>query len=96
MSITQTEALNVVSLLTMKTELRIPDPGGASDHDTLIAGQIHSAANFVMASTSRPLSDLHLLRAAIIAAVRSQYDGGQEIRETAAAYAWMEPFRKIV
>ena len=94
MAITESEALAVVGLDTMKTELRIPPT--EVDHDALLTRQIHDAANFVATSTGRPLSDLHLLRSAIVAAVRSQYDGGQEIRETAAAYAWMAPFRKIV
>ena len=94
MSITQTEALATLPLAAMKEELRIP--ATESSHDALLTRQIHDAANYVSQATSRPLSDLHLLRSAIVAAVRAQYDGGQEIRETAAAYAWMAPFRKIV
>ena len=93
MSITQTEALAVVSLEMMKTELRIPL--AEASHDELLSGQIHSAANFCAQSTGRPLSDLHLLRAAIISSVRSQYDGLHEVSPNAAHNAWMEPFRTL-
>ena len=94
MSITQTEALAIVDLVTMKTELRIPL--SEASHDLLLSAQIHDAANFAARSTGVALADLHLLRPAIVAAVRQVYNGGQEIRETAATYAWMAPFRKIV
>ena len=94
MSITQTEALNVVSLEMMKTELRIPL--SETSHDALLSNQIHASANFVATSTGRPLSDLHLLRAAIVASARETYDGNRELSPNAAAYAWMAPFRKIV
>lgn len=94
MAITEAEALVVLPLATMKDELRIPS--AETSHDILLTSQIVSAVSFVSQSTGAPLADLPALRAAIIASVRSQYDGGQEIRETAAAYAWMEPFRKIV
>ena len=91
MSITQTEALAIVSLDSMKTELRIPL--SEVEHDALLTDQIHAAANFVSQSTGRPLADLHLLRAAIVFTVREMYDGYRELSPTAAAYAWMAPYR---
>ena len=100
MSLTQTEALSVVSLTTMKTELRIPlpdpaDPGRGSEHDDLLAEQIHAAAAFVMESTGTALADLAPLRPAIVAAVRSQYDGAREITQKSAIHAWAAPFRSL-
>ena len=41
MSLTQSEALTIVSLDSMKTELRIP--AGTPEHDALLSGQITSA-----------------------------------------------------
>ena len=93
-NITPAEALTILPLALIKDELRIPS--AETSHDILLTSQIVSAVSFVSQSTDVALADLPALRPAIVAAVRSQYDGGQEIRETAAAYAWMAPFRKIV
>ena len=91
MNITQAEALSVVSLDSMKAELRIP-PAEASQ-DKLLSDQIFSAANFVLQSTGLALADLVPLRAAIIAAVRAQYNGRERIEPEAALYGWMAPYR---
>ena len=93
MNLTQTEALSIVSLDSMKTELRIPL--SEASHDALLSGQIHAAANFVMESTGLALADLAPLTPAIVAAVRDQYDGYREIGPRAAVFGWAEPFRNI-
>ena len=91
MILTQAQAFSLVSLASMKTELRIPL--SEVSHDALLSDQIHSAANFVMEATGRPLSDLHLLRQAIVSAARDMYNGVQQIEPDAAAYAWLQPYR---
>ena len=91
--ITEAESLAIVSLVTMKSELRIPLD--SHDHDALLSQQIHAAAGFVMASTGMVLADLHLLRPAIIAGVRQAYDGGLGVSPKAAHYTWMAPFRSL-
>ena len=90
-NITEAEALAVVSLATMKDELRIP--AAEVEHDALLTRQIHDAANFAARSTGVILADLHLLQPAIVSAVRQNYDGYREIRPTEAFYALMAPFR---
>lgn len=90
-TITESEALQAVSLDLMKTNLRIPLT--EVDHDVLLTRIIHDSANFAARSTGVALADLHLLRPAIIAAVRSQYDGHREITPDAAHNAWLAPFR---
>ena len=99
-NITEADALTIVSLDSMRTELRIPPvdplkPDVGTEHDALITGQIHSAANFVSRATGLALADLHLVRAAIVLATRDLYDGNREIREHAAHNAMMEPFRGL-
>ena len=89
MIITEKEALSVVSLATMRNELRIPD----DSHDALLSGQIHDAANYASQSTGLGLDDLAPLRAAIVSAVRDMYNGVQQIGPNAAAYGWMTPYR---
>ena len=42
-----------------------------------------------------PLADLAPLRPAIVAAVRSQYDGAREITQKSAIHAWAAPFRSL-
>ena len=93
MSLTQTEALSIVSLETMKTELRIPL--SETSHDALLSEQITNAANYVAASTGLELADLPPLRSAIVAATRDQYDGYREIGPRAAVHAWADPFRSL-
>ena len=90
-NITEAEALAVVSLASMKVELRIP--AAEVEHDALLTRQIHDAATFAARSTGVALADLHLLRAAITTTVRQNYDGYREIRPTEAFYALMQPFR---
>ena len=90
-NITESEALAVVSLATMKEELRIP--AAEVEHDDMLTRQIHDSANFAARSTAVALADLHLLRPAIVAAVRDMYNGGQQITQHAAVNAWMTPFR---
>ena len=87
--LTQAEALTLVSLATIRAELRIPD----DSHDELLSGQIHDAANYVSETTGLGLDDLAPLRAAIVAAVRDMYNGVQQIGPNAAAYGWLSPFR---
>ena len=91
MNLTQDQALKIVSLDSIRMELRIPD--GA--HDTLLSEQIHSAANFVSKSTGAELADLPALRPAIVAAVRRLYDGLHEVTPNAAHNAWMAPYRSF-
>ena len=89
--LTQAEALTLVDLAAIKRELRIPE--NETSHDKLLSEQIFSAANFVQESTGADLTDLAVLRPAIVSAVRSQYDGGAEIGPDAAHNSWMAPFR---
>ena len=91
MAITESEALAVLSVAAMKEELRIPL--GESEHDAMITRQIHDAANYAARATGVALADLHLLRPAIVSAVRQIYDGLHELSPNAAAYAWLEPYR---
>ena len=91
MIITEKEALSVVSLATIRSELRIPD----DSHDALLSGQIHDAANYVSETTGLGLDDLAPLRAAIVSAVRDMYNGVQQIGPNAAAYGWMTPYRSF-
>ena len=67
MNLTQAQALAVVSLATMKDELRIP--ATETSHDALLTSQIVSAVSFCARSTGAALADLP--RPAIVAAVRS-------------------------
>ena len=90
-NITENEALSILSVANMKEELRIP--ATETSHDGLLSRQIHDAANYAAKSTGVALADLHLLRPAIVSAVRQIYDGLHELSPNAAAYAWMEPYR---
>ena len=85
------DALGIVSLATMKDELRIP--AGEASHDVLLSGQIHSAANFCATATGRDLADLAVLRPAIVSLCRELYDGNRELSPRASAFAWLQPFR---
>ena len=91
MAITEAQALTIVSLDSMKTELRIPL--SEVEHDALIIGQILAAASFVSRSTGRTGGDLMPLRAAVVAAARAQYDGEPDISRSPAHDAWLAPFR---
>ena len=50
-----TNALDIVSLATMKTELRIP--AGTPEHDILLTGQIASSISFIERHLRVPLLD---------------------------------------
>ena len=91
MSLTQSEAPAIVSLESMKLELRIP-PSEASQ-DALLSDQIHSAANFVMKSTGLALANLMPLRAAIVSLTRELYDGRGEIGSDSTVYGLMSVYR---
>ena len=93
MAVTESQALAVVSLATMKTELRIEQ--SETSHDDLITAQIVAAVSFVVESTGRAVDDLAGLEPAISSAVRAMYDGFTEITPNAAHNAWMDPFRSI-
>ena len=106
MNVTLAEALGVVSLETVKQELRIPpfsvpeDPVAAAaaaatqkSHDDFLSGQILAAVQYVKETTGVALADLPQVRPAIIASVRSQYDGNREITKDAAHHAWLQPYR---
>ena len=98
MAITEAEALIVVPLSIMRTELRIPPvnplrPTEGTEHDALIISQIVSAVSFVSQSTGATGDDLIPLRAAVIAIVRNLYDGGGEIGPNASFAALMRPFK---
>ena len=87
--ITETDALAVLPLATMKLELRID--ASITDHDALITSQIVAAVSFAAQSTGVALRDLP--RSAVVSAVRTMYDGGPVVEQTAAHNSWMEPFR---
>ena len=92
-NITENEALSILSVANMKEELRIPP--AEVDHDALLTRMIHDSANFAAKTTGVVLSDLHLLRVAIVSSVRAKYDGLPEVGPRAAHNAWMEPFQDI-
>ena len=88
--VTEAEALAVISLTAMKTELRIPNPGDPSEHDALITSQIVAAVSFVSKSTGRTVADLAAipaLRASAVVFVRELYDGYRELPQTASGFA---------
>ena len=91
MILTREQALTIVSLSTMKLELRIPE--SETSHDELLAGQIHDAVNFVSRATGRTLADLPVLRPAIVSTVRDVYNGVREIGPDAAANVFLSVFR---
>ena len=91
--ITEAESLQILPLATMRAELRIPD----DSHDDLVTGQIVAAFNFISELTGRGYSDLGnpALRSAAVLMVRTLYNGGAEIKPSAAVYALVDPFRNI-
>ena len=92
--ITQAEALVIVSLATMKTELRIPLD--IHEHDELITGQITAAVSHVAQTTGQPpqgIAEQTALRSAAVLLVRELYDGAREIRPNAAFNLLMRPYR---
>ena len=93
MGVTPAQALAVVSLSSMKTEVRIE--ASETSHDELLTAQLVAAVSFVKESTGRALADLAELRPSIVAVVRAQYDGLREVSPNAAHNAWLEPFRDI-
>ena len=98
MNLTQAEALSIVSLDSMRTELRIPPvdplrPTEGTEHDELIKQQIHDAVSFVSKSTGVVLADLGPLRAAIVALTRELYDGQRELSADSAVFGLMDVFR---
>ena len=96
--ISKTEALEFLPLATMRDELRIPNPGEASDHDELITGQIVAAVDFVARFTDRPTVaelDHPALRSAAIVLTRLLYDGHRDLRKNSALYGLMAPFARL-
>ena len=96
MILSENDALSIVSLESMKTELRIPLPtptNRADEHDELLAAQITAAANFVAQSAGVGLADLGALRPAIVSSARSMYNGAVEITPAAAANAFVAVYR---
>ena len=89
--LTQAEALTLVPLESIRSELRIPD----DSHDKLLSEQIFSAANFVQQTTGLALADMQPVRAAIVSAVRDLYNGEQKIGPNAAAFSLLAPFRSF-
>ena len=92
--ITQAEALGVVSLAAMKTELRITLD--IHEHDDLITKQIQSAVSHVArttGATAQVLAEQTALRSAAVLLVRELYDGAREIRPNAAFNLLMRPYR---
>ena len=93
MAVTESQALAVVSLALMKTELRIEQ--SETSHDALLVSQIVNAVSYAKESTGREVADFPALRAAAVAIVRAQYNGLAEITPDAAHNAWLDPFRSI-
>ena len=91
MAITEAQALTIVSLDSMKTELRIP--ATETEHDSLLSGQIHSAANLVAQSTGADLGALPAMRAAIVSLTRELYDGRRELAPDSTVFGLMDVFR---
>ena len=93
MPVTEAEALAVLSLATMKLELRIE--ASETSHDALLTAQIVNAVSYVSEATGREAADLAELRPSIVAVVREQYDGRRQLPERATFDAWMDPYRSI-
>ena len=93
MPITESQALAVVSLASMRDELRIPQTD--TSQNALLTAQIVAAVNFVMQSTGREVADLAELRPAITGVVRAQYDGLHEVTPAAAHNTWLDVYRSI-
>ena len=91
MPVSESVALAVLSVSSMKAELRIPPT--ETSQDALLTAQIISAVSFVSESTGRAVTDLAGLEASIVSAVRQLYDGLPEVTENAAHNAWLDPFR---
>ena len=89
--ITEAQALGIVSLETMKFELRIP--ASETAHDALLTSQIVSAVSYVARVTGRSGDGLLELQPGAVAVVRDLYNGNREVSEDAAQYAWLAPFR---
>ena len=90
--ITEAQALIVLPLSHMKTELRIP--AAEPSHDDLLTAQIVSAVSYTARITGATGNALLPLRAAAVAVVRDLYDGYREIRPDSAAFALLAPFRR--
>ena len=90
-TITESEALQILSLERLRSELRIPD----DSHDALLGQQIHSALAYISELTGRGSLDLDhpALKAAGVLLCRQLYDGAREIRPTAAFWSLLGPFR---
>ena len=90
-TITESEALQIVSLARMRSELRIPD----DSHDILLTEQIHSALAYIAEVTARGAGDLDhpALKAAGVILIRQLYDGDKAIKPSAAFFALLAPFR---
>ena len=87
MSLSQTEALNLVSLESMRRELRVPD----DSHDKLITEQLTSAANYVQEASGRELADLP--RAAIVSLTRELYNGRRKLADDSAVFGLLDIYR---
>ena len=93
MAVTQAQALAVVSLESMKAELRIEQT--ETSHDALLTAQIVNAVSYVSEATGRAVDDLGELRQAIVSIVREQYDGRRELPKFTTFDSWLDPFRSI-
>ena len=93
MPVTEAEALAVVSLASMKLELRIELT--ETSHDALLTAQIVNAVSYVSESTGRAVDDLGALRQAAVAICREQYDGRRELSKFTTFDSWLDPFRSI-
>ena len=93
-TITEDEALQIISLERMRSELRIPDDSA----DLLLTEQIHSALAYISEVTARGSADLNhpALKAAGVLLVRQLYDGYREIRPTEAFFAIIAPFKSYL
>ena len=91
--ITEAQALGVVSLATMKRELRIELAG--TSHDALLTAQILAAVSYLSAATGLVDEKLEGLRLATVSLVRDLYDGRSDIKETSGGAAFAEVFRKL-
>ena len=88
--LTEAQALTIVSLDSMKTELRIPLT--EVEHDLLLKSQITQAVSHVSRRTGATGDALLPLRAAAVAIVRSLYDGHRDVTAHPAHEAWLRPF----
>ena len=92
--VSESEALSVVGLDLMKTELRIPLT--ETSHDDLLKSQITNAISHLKRTTDIEPADMPpALRASAVALVRLAYDGVSGLPEDPTFEALLAPWQSF-